>query len=199
MTGVQWEKLKKRYCRMVVIGASAGGVEVLQQLFSLLSAQLAVPVVTVLHLHDDSQGMTGLFAAQSRLPVREAEAGLLPRPGEILLAPAGYHIYFERDCRLGLAVFDRVNFTRPSIDPFFDTAAAVYGSQLCAVVLTGASDDGSRGLQRAAESGALPLVQDPEEATVASMPLAALRRCSSAMPLTAAELADAVNLLGGGR
>lgn len=186
-------------CRMAVIGASAGGVEALQQLFQLLDPGLRIPLVTVLHLHDDSQGMTGLFQPATQLRVVEAESGMRPEAGTVVLAPAGYHLFFETDGRLGLALFERINYTRPAIDPLFDTAASVFGAGLCTVILTGAGEDGSRGLARAVAAGAAAMVQHPEEATVASMPAAALRAAPGVPAATLAQIAGALNRAGGGR
>jgi two-component system chemotaxis response regulator CheB len=92
----------------------------------------------------------------------------------VYFATPGYHLSVEQDRSLSLSLEDRVHYSRPSIDYLFESAADAYGSKLAAVLLTGANHDGARGLAQVKRRGGLTIVQDPQEAQVATMPQAAL-------------------------
>ena len=94
--------------------------------------------------------------------------------GTLYFASPGYHLSVEHDRSLSLSQEDRVHFSRPSIDILFESAADAYGDGLVGVLLTGANEDGARGLARIKEHGGTTLIQDPHEAQVAVMPEAAL-------------------------
>jgi len=95
-------------------------------------------------------------------------------PGKIYIAPPNYHLLVEEDKTLSLSTNKHVNFARPSIDVLFETAADVFGEKLVGIILTGANEDGSRGLKKIKESGGLTIVQDPDTAAVDTMPKAAI-------------------------
>jgi two-component system chemotaxis response regulator CheB len=95
-------------------------------------------------------------------------------PGMAYLAPPNYHLLLEPDRTFTLTIDERVNYARPSIDVLFETAAEAYKDKLIGIILTGANNDGSKGLKKIKEFGGLAIVQDPETAEVASMPRAAI-------------------------
>jgi two-component system chemotaxis response regulator CheB len=107
--------------------------------------------------------------------VKEAEEKETAVPGTVYVAPANYHLLLEDDRTFSLTLESRVRFARPSIDVLFESAADVYGSRLIGIILTGANDDGSRGLAAIKKRGGLAVVQDPTGAEVDTMPRAALR------------------------
>lgn len=161
----------------VVIGASAGGVEALGVLLPALRPGLRVPVFVVIHLpRERPSAIAELFGARCAVPVREAEDKEPIVPGTVYFAPSDYHLLIERGPSIALS-FDRlVNYSRPSIDVLFESAADVYGARLAGLVLTGANDDGAAGLEAVHRAGGLTLVQDPATAVVPSMPKAAMAR-----------------------
>lgn len=165
----------KRRIDIVVIGCSAGGLNALQVLFKGFLRPL--PVIVVVVCHSGSEVMDtfcDLLRRHAPMPVQEAEERTCPNPGQVYVAPAGYHLLFERDGRFALNVDERVEYSRPSIDVLFESAADVWGDRLVGVILTGANADGAHGLRCIRERGGISLVEDPASATVPTMPLAAL-------------------------
>lgn len=160
---------------LVVVGASAGGVEALLAIFALLPATCRVPIVTVLHLPDDGiSQLAEIFARRSRLVCKEVADKEPLKAGVLYFAAPGYHVSIEQDRSLSLSREEPVHFSRPSIDFLFESAADVYGARLAAVLLTGANYDGARGMLRVKEQGGFTVVQDPQQAQVRTMPEAAL-------------------------
>lgn len=159
----------------IVIGASAGGVEALLAILSPLREGFALPIIVVLHLPDERRSLlVEVFARRVSMPVREATDKTRIEGGTLYFATPGYHLSVEHDHSFSLSLEDRVHHSRPAIDYLFESAADTYGSALAAVLLTGANRDGARGLSHVKRRGGLTIVQDPNEAQVATMPQAAL-------------------------
>lgn len=159
----------------VVVGCSAGGLAALHLLLGGLSQPLPVPMVLVCHSgSEDMRLFCELLASRSGLPVREAEERQLAQPGQVYVAPSGYHLLVEHDGRFALSVDPRVAFSRPSIDVLFESAAEAWRERLLAVLLTGANADGAHGCQRVRGLGGRVIVEDPRTAHVGTMPAAAL-------------------------
>ena len=159
----------------IVVGASAGGVEALLGIFAELPAGFGLPIIAVLHLPDERRSqLAEVFARRLRIPVREARDKELIEAGTLFFAGPGYHLSVENDRSLSLSQEDRVHHSRPAIDYLFASAADAYGAGLLAILLTGANQDGARGLAHVKQSGGTTIVQDPKEARIAVMPLAAL-------------------------
>jgi len=160
----------------IVVGASAGGVEALLALLGPLRQGFVLPIIVVLHLPEERRSqLAEVFARRLMLPVEEATDKQDIAPGTVYFATPGYHLSVEQDRSLSLSLEERVHYSRPSIDYLFESAADAYGSSLAAVLLTGANHDGARGLAQVKKRGGLTIVQDPQEAQVATMPQAALK------------------------
>lgn len=161
---------------VLVIGASAGGVAALQAVLGALPAKLPVPVLAVLHLpRDRTSRIAEVLAPYCALPVREAEDKQPLQPGTVTFAPPDYHLLVEDEGAVALSVDAPVLFSRPAIDPLFDSAAAVFGAQVLALLLTGASSDGSEGVAAVRRAGGHAWLQCPEEAEASMMPASALQ------------------------
>jgi two-component system chemotaxis response regulator CheB len=161
----------------IVIGASAGGLNALQELLAHLGPDFGLPLIVVQHrppMPPDNYWPFFLHSA-CQLQVKEADEKESPRPGWVYLAPANYHLLVERDKTLSLSVDGRVWYSRPSIDVLFETAAEAYLSGLVGIILSGANSDGTAGLRRIKEKGGLTLAQDPATAEVELMPRAAIQ------------------------
>ena len=159
---------------LVVIGASAGGIEALMPLLSGVQAD-APPVLAVLHLPRDRPSlMAEIFGRACRGPVREAVDKMPIAPGSITFAPPDYHLLVERGGTLALSVDDPVQFCRPSVDVLFESAADAHGARVLAIVLTGNNEDGAEGAAAVHRAGGRVLVQDPSSARGELMPRAAL-------------------------
>jgi two-component system, chemotaxis family, protein-glutamate methylesterase/glutaminase len=162
-----------------VVGTSAGGFNALQSLIPAFPATFPLSIAIVQHL--DAHADTYLAEHLQRLSamrVKEAEDKECLSPGTAYLAPAGYHLLIEPDRSFSLSVDDKVNFSRPSIDLLFESAAEAYGQALIGVVLTGANADGARGLRAVKRQGGLAIVQNPATADAPYMPAAALASVS---------------------
>jgi len=160
----------------VVIGVSAGGLDALRSILPRLPEKFPVPVIVVQHRKAGGDDFFAEYLDQRcAMRVKEAEEKEEATPGTIYLAPADYHLLLEDDRSFSLTLESRVRFSRPSIDVLFESAADVYGRRLIGIVLTGASDDGSRGLAAIKKRGGLALVQDPATAEVETMPKAAIK------------------------
>lgn len=168
------ERGEGRY-RAIVMGVSTGGVGVLRPLLGALPAGFPLPVIVVQHLNPQAGGDLARFLDETcAIRVKEADDREAPAAGTVYLAPANYHLLVDLDRRFALSLDPPVNCARPSVDLLFESAAEAYGAALVGVVLTGAGQDGSRGLARIKECGGLTVVQDPADATAASMPRHAL-------------------------
>lgn len=161
--------------KAVVIGASAGGMEALKGILSALPASFPLPVAVVQHIAETPESyLASYLDSLCAVTVKEAEEKEPFLPGTVYLAPPGYHLLIEPDGTFSLSADPRVNYSCPSIDVLFESAADVFGSALIGVVLTGANNDGSRGLKKIKMQGGLTVVQNPKTAQSAYMPQAAL-------------------------
>jgi two-component system, chemotaxis family, protein-glutamate methylesterase/glutaminase len=160
----------------VVIGVSTGGIEALKVLLPALPASFPLPIAIVQHRDRRSDGfLADYLNARTKIAVSEAEDKEPFCAAHAYLAPAGYHLLIESDRTLSLTVEERVNFSCPSIDVLFESAANVFAQSLVGIVLTGANADGAQGLKAIKASGGLAIVQDPQTAAAMAMPHAALQ------------------------
>jgi two-component system chemotaxis response regulator CheB len=171
---------------IVVIGASWGGLAALTRVVGDLPADFDVPVVVVQHRsrHADNL-LAGLLQDATPLTVVDVEDKEPLLPGGIYIAPANYHMLVDNG-HLSLTTDAMVRFSRPSIDVTFMSAADTYPNSTIGVILTGANDDGARGLRHIVDRGGRAVVQDPATAESAVMPHAAQRAVpeASIVPLT---------------
>ena len=183
--------------RALVIGASAGGVQALLTILPALPADLPLPIMVVLHVPADrSNVLAPLFASKCALIVKEAEDKEPTRPGVVYFAPSDYHLLVEADGALALSSDEPVNYSRPSIDVLFESAADAYGAGLIGLVLTGANADGASGLKAVASAGGRALVEDPASAYARPMPEAALGACPAAQVMSLPRIEEFLKGLG---
>lgn len=183
--------------RAIVVGASAGGVQGLLAILPALPADFPVPILVVLHVPADrSNVLAPLFASKCALTVKEAEDKEPTEPGVVYFAPSDYHLLVEADGALALSSDELINYSRPSIDVLFESAADAYGAGLVGVILTGANADGAAGLKAVAAAGGLALVEDPTTAYARPMPEAALRACPAAQVMSLARILEYLKGLG---
>jgi len=170
---------------VIVLGASAGGVDAFLKILSALPASFTLPLVAVVHLPRDQPSLlVEVLGARAHLAVREAGDKDRLLPG-LVIAPPDYHMLLDvdrggrhlagaQDVHLALSNDAPVSYSRPSIDVLFQSAAEVFGPRVAGVVLTGANDDGALGLQAIKTYGGLCAVQSPDEAPARAMPEAAI-------------------------
>ena len=183
-------------CEAVIIGASSGAIEALNQLLPVIPAAARIPVIVIVHLPPDRPSLLPeLFATRCSARVAEPEDKQPMNPGTIWFAPSNYHLLLESDHSFSLSIDAPVNFSRPSIDVLFESAADSLGSKLCAVVLTGANADGALGASVIRRQGGLVIVQDPRTAEAKEMPSAAIASASPQIVASLPEIADLIVLL----
>lgn len=178
---------------VIAIGGSAGALDALLALLPALPDELAIPIVVVIHVPPAQPSLLPeLLARACRRPVLEIEDKLAMQQRTIYVAPPNYHVLCERDRTLALSVDPPVQFSRPSIDVLFESAVDAYGGAVIGVVLSGANDDGSRGLSRIVRAGGTALVQDPATASFPAMPTAAKQLVPAARVAPIAGLASLI-------
>ncbi len=160
----------------VVIGTSAGGIEALLRILPAIPAGAPFAVLVVVHLPRERPSLlTEIFRQKCATAVYEAFDKLEIKPGHIYFAPPDYHMLIDRGPQIALSVDDLVQFSRPSIDVLFESAADVYGKRLLGILLTGGNEDGAAGMAYIAAAGGLTILQDPAEAIASAMPEGALK------------------------
>jgi two-component system chemotaxis response regulator CheB len=157
---------------VVVVGASAGGVEALSILVSELPRDLRAAVFVVLHLSRARSVLPEILTRAGRLPAVHPADGDRIEHGRIYVGRPDHHLTLE-DGRIRVVHGPTENGYRPAVDPLFRSAARVYGPRVIGIILTGALDDGTAGLAAVKEAGGIAIVQDPDEAFASSMPRSA--------------------------
>lgn len=183
--------------KLLVIGGSAGSLQVILSLLAAMGEDFLMPVLIVLHRNSGFESsLEDLFSSRTRLPIREVEEKDQLRDGTIYLCPADYHVLLEKDHSFSLDYSERVHFSRPSIDVTFRSAADVFGPGLICLLLSGGNADGAEGMQYAKERGGLTVVQDPATADVPYMPQQAIGRMTVDFIVPTDEIPGFVHGLG---
>ncbi len=166
---------KSHKYKVIVIGASTGGLKALKAILSVLPSEFALAVIIVMHRHKDTDGyLEQTLDNECKMHVKQADEKEEIKAGVVYVAPPNYHLLIEDDGTFSMSVEGAVNYARPSVDVVFESTAEVYGKGLIGVILTGANKDGSLGLKRIKEAGGLAIVQTPETSEAADMPRAAI-------------------------
>ena len=183
-------------CRLLVMGGSAGSLEVLMQVLPQLRRDLPFPVVVIMHRKNTPEStLEELLNSKTALEVKEAGDKEQLQNGVIYIAPADYHVLVEKDGTLSLDASEKINYCRPAIDITFETAVDSFEKHLVCLLLSGANADGADGLRIAAKAGASIYIQDPAEADVSYMPQAGLTAVKNATVLTIAQMPGVINHL----
>lgn len=160
--------------RILVIGASAGGVDALRTLFAALPADLSAAIFIVLHIGAHRSALPWLLNQVNSIPARHPKDGDPIEVGHIYVAPPDYHMIVQRG-QVRLTRGPRENWARPAVDPLFRSAAATYGSAVVGLILTGGLNDGTAGLIKIKQHGGIAIVQDPADAESPGMPRSAMQ------------------------
>jgi two-component system chemotaxis response regulator CheB len=176
---------------LVVIGGSAGSLPILLRIIKQLPADFSVPIVIVVHRQRNvlSEFTTILTSAFKNRKIVEPDDKISIDKGSIYVAPQNYHLLVEKDFTFSLDYSEPVKFSRPSIDVTFESAASVYKSNLIAILLSGANNDGAAGLVSVVQNGGSIIAQDPETAEFPAMPASAIASASGIVILTPDEIA----------
>lgn len=183
--------------KAIVIGVSAGGMAALKKILPPLPKDFPLPIIIVQHVHPTQEGFfMDSFNKQCALFVKEADEKESVRSGYVYFAPPNYHLLIEPDKTFSLSIDEKVNYSRPSIDVLFQSAVDTYSSGLIGIILTGANNDGARGLNLIKDSGGLAIVQDPATAEFPAMPEAAISAVKPDFILPLKEIADFLMKIG---
>lgn len=162
-------------CKVVIIGGSAGSLNALMQILPEIPTLTNFAIVMVVHRKStDDQTLEDLIALKSKVKVKLVEDKVPLLPGFIYIAPSNYHLLFEKNESLSLDTSEKVNYSRPSIDVSFESAAAIYGKALIGILLSGSNTDGTFGLKAIQSAGGTIVIQDPLSADMPFMPNNAL-------------------------
>jgi two-component system chemotaxis response regulator CheB len=162
--------------KLVAIGGSWGGLYALMEVLGGLTTDFPVPVVVVQHRSNDDADehrLAHVLSRYSALPVTDASDREPIEPAHVYLAPADYHLLVEDD-KFELTVDDVVQYSRPSIDVLFESAARSYGRDCVGVLVTGFGHDGTAGMLAIRDAGGVTIAEDPETAMQPAMPRAAI-------------------------
>ena len=177
--------------QFVVIGVSAGGFDALSILVTQLPAGYSIPIAIVQHRIPHSDGyLSQHLNLNATIKVKDVVDKEPICPGIVYIAPPDYHLLVERGASFSLSRDDKVNYSRPSIDVLFESAADVYREACLGIILTGKNNDGAGGLKRVVAAGGVAIVQDPKSAQASEMPIAAIKSTPMASVLALSEIAD---------
>jgi two-component system chemotaxis response regulator CheB len=161
--------------KLVVIGGSAGSLDIMLRIAAAIPKDTTTSFIVVLHRKSGQQSiLRELLSDKTGLPVKDVEDKEPILPGTVYVAPAGYHLLLENDHTFSLDVSEKVNYSRPSIDVTFESAASLYNNTLVGILLSGANADGAAGMKAIARHGGFTIVQLPSTAEVGYMPQQAL-------------------------
>jgi two-component system chemotaxis response regulator CheB len=186
-----------RAIEAMVVGGSAGALNGLKRLMPCASEPSWPATLIVVHVREGRPAAVAqVLSRMTSATVKEAEDKEPIERGTIYVAPAGYHMLVADDRSIALSIDAPVHFSRPAIDALFESAADVFGKNLLALLLSGASRDGASGLRHVRDCGGLTLVQDPAEATHPVMPLAAIETASPDHVLELSHLVQLFTAIG---
>ena len=177
--------MKESVFDIIIIGGSAGSIEVIIYLLKSLPKTFLTPVVLVIHrIKNTTSNLAEILTKKTDMKkIIEPEDKEPIKPGRIYLAPQNYHLLVEEDHTFSLDYSEQVNFSRPSIDTSFENFADIYSKRTLAILLSGANKDGSVGLTAVIEKGGMAVVQSPKTARYPAMPNAAIELNNSVLIL----------------
>jgi two-component system chemotaxis response regulator CheB len=160
----------------VVIGASAGGLHALSALLARIPENYSLPIVIVQHRSKEEKDLLeNVLQQKCKIKIKQADEKEKIMPGMVYIAPANYHLLVEENRTFSLSSDETINYSRPSIDVLFETAAEVFRDRLIGIILTGANRDGANGMKAVHSHKGLTIAQNPGEAEYPEMPLASIR------------------------
>ena len=190
------QNIKKMPVELLVIGGSAGSLEVILKALKHLNKGLPFAIIIVLHRKPSNDStLIDLLSSKTKATVIEANEKEPINPGCIYIAPADYHLLIENDRTLSLDYSEKINFSRPCIDITFQTAAEVYKSSLACLLLSGANADGVEGLVLVKTMNGLTAVQNPKTAEVSFMPQKALDKINVDYIVDGDKVIDFIDML----
>ncbi len=160
---------------VIIFGGSAGSIEVIMNIFPFIPEDYPFAIVVVLHRKNTVEHhLEDVLSRKAKIPVIEIQDKMQLKPANIYIAPGDYHLLVDDTGLCTLDYSEKVNYSRPSIDVTFDCFANAFGNRCIGILLSGANSDGAESLKKIQDHGGLTIVQSPESAAVATMPMAAI-------------------------
>jgi two-component system, chemotaxis family, protein-glutamate methylesterase/glutaminase len=182
--------------KILLIGGSAGSYNVIKMILSSIPGDFPLPIILCLHrLKDVRSGFVESLNLCSKITVKEPLDKDPIKPGFVYLSPANYHLLIEPGHSFALSTEPDINYSRPSIDLAFETAAYSFREKMAGLILSGANTDGAKGLCNAFKSGAFTIIQNPRNAQFNTMPDGALKYFTPHKILTDEEICVFINSL----
>jgi len=181
--------------QILVVGASAGGLQAITRLITQLPEDFPAPVLIVMHISADASGDVLLDALNQsgKLKCEHATHHKQAKPGHVYLAPSDHHLMIEENGKMRVTKGAQENRSRPGIDPLFRSAAVAFGNRATGIVLSGYLDDGTAGLIAIQQCGGICIIQDPEDADYPDMPTNALNQVKADYCVPIAEMGSVLN------
>ncbi len=177
--------------KVVVVGGSAGSLDIILKIISNADATGSILYIIVIHRKNDTNSMLpGLFSSRTKLKVKEVEDKDYILPGHIYIAPPDYHLLLENEHTFSLDASEKIYFSRPSIDVTFESVAEIFGASAIGVLLSGANADGAHGLSTIHRAGGFTIVQDPKSAEADYMPRQAIDKLKPDIVISADKIPD---------
>lgn len=183
--------------RVIVMGASAGGLQAITKVISQLQSNFPIPILVVQHISADATGNALLdsLTRNSQLICGHAKNGTVMKAGHLYLAPSNHHLMIDEDKTLLVTKGAHENRSRPAIDPLFRSAAVTFGTGAVAILLTGYLNDGTSGMEAIKRCGGICIVQDPKDAEYPAMPESALSQVKVDYCLPLSQMGGLINKL----
>ena len=179
---------------IIVIGGSAGSIDVLLKVLPTLPVNFPLPIIVVVHRKDSrDELLEGLLKSRSKMAVKGAEDKMKLNNSTIYIAPAGYHLLIEQDHSFSLDISEKINYSRPNIDVTFASVVDVYKGKIIGILLTGANDDGARGMKLIKDAGGYTVIQSLESSMIDIMPEAAETLSKPDKFLSPSEISEFLN------
>lgn len=176
---------------VIIIGGSAGSINVVLKILPLLKNEIKLPLILVLHRKAGEENiLESLLQFKSKLKVTEVMDKMPVENNVVYLAPANYHLLIEKEKIFMLDDSEKVNYSRPNIDVTMESAIEVYHEKVIGILLTGANNDGAAGLKKIKEAGGITIIQSPETCLFPNMPQYAAELCKPNFSMTPEEIAQ---------
>ncbi|MEJ5048755.1 chemotaxis protein CheB [Chryseobacterium culicis] len=182
--------------KLIVIGGSAGSLQVIIEMIKNLDNKIHIPIILVIHRKAQSGDILRTLLQQfTRIAVVEVEDKTELEENKVYIVPADYHLLFENNKNMSLDSSEKMNYSRPSIDVTFRSAAEIYGENVIGILLSGANADGVEGLSYIKKYNGKVWIQDPETAEVDYMPRHAIEEIDYDLIITPDTLASYIKQL----
>lgn len=181
----------------IVVGTSAGGLTALSSILGKLPHDYSIPIIIVQHRAKDSQDLfEEVLQKKCKIRIKQADEKESIKAGNVYVAPPDYHLLVETDKTFSLSADEHVQFSRPSIDVLFESAAVAFREKLIGIILTGSNADGSAGISTISKLGGLTIAQDLQEAQYSFMPHSAVETRHVEHVWTLSQIAEYLRGLG---